>query len=244
MELYAATILFALEWYVYPVIILCVAVPMAVVWVIEHRREKRENERRLIFPEPCFTHMGRTADGREIWCHDIYGHDGGHTSEWGLTQEEVNEDLTAPGGPDLEDAEQIWPVKEWKARPDTGPIVTSTTMAPAPDLDLFAEEPEDHTTFENLRPAQPEAPDRCTGEDVAGNQCFYSAGHGGEHYIRSYPPVEEHHIDTPEEPGTPGGLCAYGENGRGNESACWKYAGHDGPHVVEDHNSGEYSERD
>jgi hypothetical protein len=160
MELYAATVLFALEWYVYPVIILCVAIPMAAVWTIEHRREKRENERRLIFPEPCFTHMGRTVDGRQIWCHDIYGHDGGHTSDWGLTQQEVDEDLSEPGGPD---DDLFWPVKEWRAP-----------------------EPEDHTTFENLRAVRPVAPDRCTGADVAGNQCFYSAGHGGEHYIRSY----------------------------------------------------------
>lgn len=169
MELYAATVLFALEWYVYPVIMLCVIIPMAVVWAIEHRREKRENARRLIFPEPCFTHMGTTADLRQIWCHDIYGHDGGHTSEWGRTQQEVDEDLSEPVGID---AEEIWPVKEWRA----------------PDMDPFADS-EDHTTFENLRPAQPKAPDRCTGVDVAGNQCFYSAGHGGEHYIRSYPDV-------------------------------------------------------
>lgn len=185
MRLVAATVLFALEWYVYPVIILCVAIPMAVVWYIEHRREQRENERRLIFPEPCFHHMGSTVDGRQIWCHDVYGHDGGHTSEWGLTQEEVDEDLSEPAGID---AEEIWPVKEWRA----------------PDLDPFAD-PEDHTTFENLRAVRPPAPDRCTQKDVAGNQCFYSDGHGGDHYVYSYPnvaPIEEPepapvtHVDT------------------------------------------------
>lgn len=231
MELYAATILFALEWYVYPVIILCVAIPMAVVWTIEHRREQRENERRLIFPEPCFHHMGRTVDGRQIWCHDIYGHDGGHTSEWGLTQEEVDEDLSEPAGID---AEEIWPVREWKAAPDTGPVVTSTTMAP---------EPEDHTTFENLRPAQPKAPDRCPNKDVAGNQCFYSAGHGGEHYIRSYPPVEESVVSEQDAELAMGTVCPYGEDGSTNENACWKPIGHDGPHVVAEQ-SGLFNERD
>lgn len=128
-------------------------------------------------PYPCFTHMGTTVDQRQIWCHEMHGHDGPHTSEWGLTQAEVDEDLSEPAGVD---AEEIWPVPEWKA-------------------------PEDHATFENLRMARTAIP-----EDP-----------------------EAHHIDTPEAPGTTGGLCTYGENGAWNEGACWKMDGHDGPHMVQ-----------
>lgn len=38
-------------------------------------------------------------------------------------------------------------------------------------------------------------------------------------------------------------LCSYGEDGDGNESACWKWAGHDGPHMVQDHFTGDQFER-
>lgn len=68
--------MFALEWTAYPFITLCVALPMTVLWYIEHRKEVRAA--RVAGPVPCMTHMGTEEDGTELWCWLKYGHGGPH----------------------------------------------------------------------------------------------------------------------------------------------------------------------
>lgn len=169
-----------IEWWQTGVIGVMVFVVVLIADRISARADERKQRQwdEAHGPYPCFTHMGTTVDQRQIWCHEMHGHDGPHTSEWGLTQAEIDEDLSEPAGVD---AEEIWPVPEWKAQP------------PA--------KLEDHATFENLRMARPPEPEQVSSD-----------------------------IDSP---GTTGGLCTYGENGAGNEEACWKEDGHDGPHMVQ-----------
>lgn len=66
--------------------------------------------------------------------------------------------------------------------------------------------------------------------------CWLREGHAGVHLNQWGVDVNQPMV----EPGGPdddmvpvgGGLCGWGEDGDGNESACWKPYGHDGPHMV------------
>lgn len=66
--------------------------------------------------------------------------------------------------------------------------------------------------------------------------CWLREGHAGVHLNQWGVDVNEPVV----EPGGPyddmvpvaDGLCEWGEDGDGNESACWKPHGHDGPHMV------------
>jgi hypothetical protein len=76
--------MFVLDWSAYPFIVLSVALPMTVFYVLERRREVREDE--AAGPMPCMTHVGTDLDGTELWCWQKYGHSGAH------------DDYSAPNG--------------------------------------------------------------------------------------------------------------------------------------------------
>jgi hypothetical protein len=68
--------MFVLDWSAYPFIVLSVALPMTVFYVLERRREVREDE--AAGPMPCMAHTGTDRDGTELWCWQKYGHSGAH----------------------------------------------------------------------------------------------------------------------------------------------------------------------
>ena len=103
-----------------------------------------------------------------------------------------------------------------------------------------------------------------TDADDYDHWCWRRDGHDGEHrnlwgvpqsdfeaepdeLDRVVDAVKERHPEVPwDELQTPPGLkglCSWGEDGGGNESACWKIEGHDGPHMVQDHFTGDNIER-
>lgn len=53
--------------------------------------------------------------------------------------------------------------------------------------------------------------------------------------VAAHPDVPWGEMQPPPGLPVPPALCEWGEDGRGNESACWKPHGHDGPHMVQDH---------
>lgn len=67
--------MFVLDWTAYPFICLSVALPMAVFYVIERRRENRAD---AAYDGPCMAHTGTDTDGTELWCWQISGHEGPH----------------------------------------------------------------------------------------------------------------------------------------------------------------------
>ena len=71
--------MFALVWWCYPIVMACVAVPMAFFWLIENRRDAREE--REAGPFPCLAYMGRDVHMGELWCWLLYGHDGEHADQ-------------------------------------------------------------------------------------------------------------------------------------------------------------------
>lgn len=71
--------MFALVWWCYPIVMACVAVPMAFFWLIENRRDAREA--REDGPFPCLAYMGRDVHMGELWCWLLYGHDGEHEDQ-------------------------------------------------------------------------------------------------------------------------------------------------------------------
>jgi hypothetical protein len=68
--------MFVLDWSAYPFIVLSVSLPMTVFYVLERRREVREDE--AAGPMPCMAHTGTDRDGTELWCWQKYGHSGAH----------------------------------------------------------------------------------------------------------------------------------------------------------------------
>lgn len=66
--------------------------------------------------------------------------------------------------------------------------------------------------------------------------CWLREGHAGVHLNQWGVDVNQPMVA----PGGPdpepyaGSLCEWGEDGDDNESACWKPAGHDGPHMIMD----------
>lgn len=66
--------MFVLSWESYPFIMLCVALPMAAFYVVERRRERREE---AAYDGPCMAHVG-TDRGAELWCWQKSGHSGAH----------------------------------------------------------------------------------------------------------------------------------------------------------------------
>lgn len=71
--------MFALVWWCYPIVTLCVAVPMTFFWYVENRRDAREE--REAGPSPCLAYMGRDVHMGELWCWLLYGHDGDHADQ-------------------------------------------------------------------------------------------------------------------------------------------------------------------
>ena len=71
--------MFALAWWCYPIVMACVAVPMAFFWLIENRKDAREE--REAGPFPCLAYMGRDVHMGELWCWLLYGHDGDHADQ-------------------------------------------------------------------------------------------------------------------------------------------------------------------
>lgn len=136
--------MFVLDWTAYPFITLAVALPMAVLWLIEHRKEVQADRE---YDGPCMAHTGTDRDGTELWCWQRYGHEGPHDDSGAY--EEMMTILR----------------RDWK--PWFGPDGEVTGYV-TPKASLGA-------------------------------------------------PT----------------LCTYGENGAGNESACWKPDGHRGPHMVQ-----------
>lgn len=87
------------------------------------------------------------------------------------------------------------------------------------------------------------------GTDLAGGEhwCWLKDGHDGPHHNEwgvpqsdfdsdDYAPVPDPELIAPGKMMvTPDReLCSYGEDGDGNEAACWKWSGHDGPHMTLD----------
>lgn len=70
--------MFVLDWTAYPFIALTVAVPMAVFYVIERRRELREDREYDTVVRPCMAHVSTDTDGTELWCWQRAGHSGPH----------------------------------------------------------------------------------------------------------------------------------------------------------------------
>jgi hypothetical protein len=72
--------------------------------------------------------------------------------------------------------------------------------------------------------------------------CGHAYVRQGQQVACALPPAHDGLHDS--EPGTVmAKLCTWNEDGAGNESACWKWEGHDGPHMIQDHTSGDMSER-
>lgn len=77
--------MFVLDWTAYPFICLSVALPMAVLYLIERRRELKAE---AAYDGPCMAHVGTDTDGTELWCWQKSGHSGAHddydrsTAEW------------------------------------------------------------------------------------------------------------------------------------------------------------------
>lgn len=67
--------MFVLDWTAYPFITLAVALPMAVFWLIEHRKEVQADRE---YDGPCMAHTGTDRDGTELWCWQKAGHSGAH----------------------------------------------------------------------------------------------------------------------------------------------------------------------
>lgn len=96
--------MFALVWWCYPIVMACVAVPMAFFWFIENRRDAREDQE--TGPFPCLAYMGRDVHMGELWCWLLYGHDGDHADQSELpdtafTREWPDEDLEYVGPEEL-----------------------------------------------------------------------------------------------------------------------------------------------
>lgn len=94
-----------------------------------------------------------------------------------------------------------------------------------------------------------------TTADGVEHWCWQQDGHAGPHHNQYGVPQDDFDVEhqeawenespTDEElviPVSPR-LCTWGEDGSGNESACWKPHGHDGPHMVQDHFTGDLFER-
>lgn len=65
--------------------------------------------------------------------------------------------------------------------------------------------------------------------------CFGKAGHNGPHDGPQGPDEELRLFPegaAPADTSFPPGLCQHGEDGGQNVDACWKEAGHDGPHLI------------
>lgn len=112
-----------------------------------------------------------------------------------------------------------------------------------------------HDAIEALFKPKPCMRHMGTAPDGIEHWCWQQDGHAGPHHNQHGVPQDDFDVEhqeawenefPPDEelivPVSPG-LCTWNEDGRGNESACWKMAGHPGPHMVQDHDSGEYIER-
>lgn len=165
--------MFALVWWCYPIVMACVAVPMAFFWLIENSRDSREE--RDVGPYPCLAYMGRDVYMGELWCWLLYGHDGDHEDQFELPDTAFT--------------------REWPEE-----CVDVTTYADEEDMIL------------------PPLPQRLSKVPEQGTAIQGSG----------YTPAQL--LGQTEEPT----LCTWGEDGGGNDSACWKPNGHTGPHMVQD----------
>lgn len=181
--------MFMLSWESYPFIMLCVALPMAAFYVVERRRERREE---AAYDGPCMAHVG-TDRGTELWCWQKSGHSGAH--------DEYPDDTPFSAAEGL---------RRLLGCPLDGCLFDLGHDGPHMCGVLPVGHEEDHASL-------PEDDERFTQKDAAGNVVIDDSPN-----MLPDP--------APEAPS----LCTWGEDGGGNDAACWKVAGHAGPHMVQD----------
>lgn len=156
---YAAFGFAVLVWWTWPVLWAVVVTAVYASYRVSAWQDRRAEAKQDRGPEPCLIHLGTDPDGFEHWCWLKDGHTGPHMNQWGVPQEDFDDD-----------------------------------------------EPTDEEIMEL-----------------------------GATIMAAHPEVPRGEMQSPPGLPVPPALCEWGEDGAGNESACWKPYGHDGPHMIQDH---------
>lgn len=179
----------ALTWQTYLILAAVVFVSVTLAAFLFDFIDDKRSKRKDPGPFPCMTHMGTAPDGVETWCLQQYGHQGMHTTQWGLDEEEFNEwkesfdDMLATAGlnaladpdPFTQTQETTFEKIDMDKVTDAGGHVSEETGTGS--LDLF---PLSVGTY-----GEPDLTvDQCNSRNLGGlgHRCLYPAGHEGAHY--------------------------------------------------------------
>lgn len=89
---YAAFGFAVLVWWTWPVLWAVVVTAVYASYRVSAWRDRRAEAKQDRGPEPCLIHMGTDPDGFEHWCWLKDGHIGPHMNQWGVPQEDFDEE--------------------------------------------------------------------------------------------------------------------------------------------------------